>query len=60
MASLRGNSWAKEFLSPEIAKKVCRGNKVAYISYLAAALGAGLAARAAVYVKDKIVSKSDN
>jgi len=60
MASLRGNSWAEEFLSPETAKKVCTGNKVAYISYFATALGLGLCARAAVYVKDKIIDKNEN
>lgn len=57
MASLRGNNWAKQVLSPELAKKVSKSNKVAYISYLATAAVTALSTWAVIKVKDKFIDK---
>ena len=59
MASIRGNGWAKEFLSPDLAKKVSKHNKFAYITYLATAAGFALSAYAARKVKDYFVDKKN-
>lgn len=59
MASIRGNSWAKEFLSPDLAKKVSQHNKFAYITYLATAVGFALSAYTARKVKDYFVDKKN-
>ena len=59
MASIRGNDWAKEFLSPDLAKKVSKHNKFAYITYLATAAGFALSAYAARKVKDYFVDKKN-
>lgn len=48
---------ANKLLSPEMAKIVSKGNKVAYLSYLGTAACLGLGAWAAVKVKDMIVNK---
>ncbi len=59
MATIRGNGWAKEFLSSNVAKQVCKGNKFAYLSYLASAIGAGFSAYAATKIKDYFVDKKN-
>ena len=60
MATIRGNGWAKEFLSSNVAKQVCKGNKFAYLSYLASAAGLGLGAYAATKIKDYFVDKKNS
>lgn len=59
MATIRGNGWAKEFLSSNVAKQVCKGNKFAYLSYLASAIGAGFSAYAATKIKDYFVYRKN-
>ena len=59
MATIRGNGWAKEFLSSNVAKQVCKGNKFAYLSYLACAIGAGFSAYAATNIKVYFVDKKN-
>ena len=59
MASIRGCKWAKQLLSPELAKKVKSTNLVAYTSYLATVAGLSLAAFAATKIKDKLVAKKE-
>ena len=60
MATIRGNAWAKQMLSPDIAKKVSKGNKIAYISYIAAAAGVAAEAHFATKIKDNFTDKKDN
>lgn len=59
MATIRGNAWAKDLLSPDIAKNVCKGNKIAYLSYLTTALALGAGAFVAGKVKDKLSDKQN-
>lgn len=59
MATIRGNAWAKDLLSPDIAKNVCKGNKIAYLSYLTTALALGASAFVAGKVKDKLSDKQN-
>ena len=54
MASLKGNSLARKLLSPELASKVIKTNKIAYLTYLATAVTAGLGIYLGTKVKDKI------
>ncbi|MBQ4124162.1 hypothetical protein IJD44_10665 [bacterium] len=58
MASIRGCKWANSNLPKELAKKVAKTNAFGALSYIAAAIGVGLAAFAATKVKDKIVEKN--
>ena len=57
MASIRGVGLAKKTLNSELTKHVIKGNGVAYMSYLGGAIAAGLAAAAAVKIKDHFVEK---
>ena len=50
---------AKKILDPNLYKKVAKTNKVAYISYLATAVVAGLSVLTAKKVKDKLVEKKE-
>ena len=58
-ATLKGNKFAKEFISEDLAKKAFKGNCLAYLSYLGAAVLSGLAAMTAVKIKDKKIAKKD-
>ena len=58
MASIKGNKLAKNILKPQLASKVAKCNGIAYLTYLTAAVMAGLGMWAAVSVKDKIASKN--
>lgn len=55
MASFKGNKFAKELLNPALAKKVARGNKIAYLTYLGTAVAAGTAVYIGKKVRDAIV-----
>ena len=54
LASLQGQKLAKKLLSPELFKKVIKSNAIGFSTYLLAAVGAGVAMRLAVKVRDKI------
>ena len=58
-ASIKGCKEAKKILDPNLYKKVAKTNKVAYISYLATAVVAGLSVLTAKKVKDKLVEKKE-
>ena len=55
LASINGAKLAKKVLSPELFKKVCKSNAIAWCTYLVGATMAGLGANLAVKVRDKIV-----
>lgn len=58
-ATLNGNKWAKELLSPDNFKKVAKSNRYGYISYLATAASFALMAFVAKGVKDKFTNKNE-
>ena len=60
LATIRGNNWAKQMLSPDMAKKVAKGNKFGFITYLASAAAIGLAAHCATKIKDHFTEKENN
>ena len=53
MATLRGNKWAKQVLNTDLAKKVAKGNGMAFATYAIAAVGLALTAFVTKKVKDK-------
>lgn len=53
-ASARGNKLAKQLLSPDLAKKVVKSNRFGAITYVGAAIVAGLAAFTANKIRDCI------
>lgn len=55
LASINGAKLAKKVLSPELFKKVCKSNAIAWCTYLAGATMVGAGANLAVKVRDKIV-----
>ena len=57
MATIKGQKYANKLLKPELAKRVLKGNAIAYMSYLATAVFGALAAATAVKVKDKVNNK---
>ena len=57
MATIRGQKLANVLLDKNLAKTVLKGNSVAYLSYLGAAVATGLGAFAAVKIKDHFVNK---
>lgn len=59
MATIRGQKLANQLLPKNIARKVLKGNAVAYTSYLITALGFAAAAYTAVKIKDAFVNKRD-
>lgn len=54
MASIKGNKLANKLLSPELAKKVAKGNKIAYLTYLGTAIAAGVGIYTANKIRDAI------
>lgn len=58
-ASAKGQKWAKQVLSPENAKKVFKGNAVAYMSYIITSVSLALACWSAVKIKDKLIEKKE-
>lgn len=59
MATLKGQKFAKKLLTPELAKKVFKGNAIAYLSYLSVGLLSALAVRTAVKIKDGSIAKKE-
>lgn len=59
MATAKGNKWAKEFLNPNDLKKVTKGCRIAYVSYILTGLTACLGSWAAVKVKDKMIENKE-
>ena len=59
MATVKGNSFAKKLLSPELASRVSKGNGVAYCTYALVAIFGALAARVAVGIKDNAIEKKE-
>ena len=58
MATIRGNKWAKELLSPDAFKKVRNGNLIALSTYVMTAVAMGLSAFAAKKIKDHFDNKA--
>lgn len=56
MASIKGNGIAKKLLNPELAKKVAKGNKIAYLTYLGTALAISIGVYFAKKVRDKVAA----
>ena len=56
MASIKGNGFAKKVLSPELAEKVAKSNKIAYITYLGLALTSSIGIYIGVKAKDAITN----
>ncbi len=54
LASFRGNKFAKQLLTPDLAKKVAKTNAFGFATYLAMAALSSLGIAAAVKVKDSI------
>ncbi len=59
LATFKGNKWAKQVLSPELYKKVVKGNFAGLMSYIGTAAAVGLATFAAIKIKDKLVDKKE-
>ena len=57
LATFKGNKWAKQVLSPELYKKVVKGNFAGLMSYVGIAAAVGFATFAAIKIKDKLVKK---
>lgn len=55
LATLRGNKFAKEFLSPDLAKKVSKSNALGFLTYFLTATSSSLGIYLANKVKDSIV-----
>ena len=60
MATFKGQKFANKVLKPDLAKKVLKGNLLAYSSYLVIALFGALAVRTAVNMKDYFMEKKEN
>jgi len=56
LASLKGNKFAKQLLSPELAKKVAKTNALGFSTYLVTATLSGLGIYLGAKVKDAIAS----
>ena len=57
LATIKGNSYAKKFLSPEVAKKVAKTNAFGFSSYLMAATLSGFGIYIGTKVKDAIAHR---
>lgn len=58
LATLRGNSFARKALSPELAKKAAKTNALGFATYLGLAALSSLGVYLGVKVKDKITDRS--
>lgn len=54
LASIKGNKLVKKVLTPELAKKVMKGNRAAFATYLIYALSTALGISLGIKVKDSI------
>lgn len=59
MATKHGNNLARQFSPPELAQKVVKMNKMAYITYLITAFEVSAGAYAGKKVKDALVEKKE-
>lgn len=59
LATFKGNKWAKQVLSPELYKKVVKGNFAGLMSYVGKTAAVVLATYAAIKIKDKLVDKKE-
>lgn len=59
MATVKGQKFANKLLKPELAKKVLKGNLVAYSSYLLMATTGAIATFSAVKIKDKAIERKE-
>jgi hypothetical protein len=59
MATKKGLDFAKKLLSPDLYKKVTKGSKIAFLSYISNTVFAGLGAWVAVKVKNNIIEKKE-
>ncbi len=57
LATIKGNKLAKEFLNPNLAKKVAKTNALGYLTYIVTAACAGLGVYLANKIKDEIAFK---
>ena len=57
LATLRGNKFAKQLLSPELFKKVAKTNALGFTTYLVSAVLAGVGIYAGTKLRDAIVEK---
>ena len=54
MASIKGNKLAAKYLNPQLAAKVAKTNKIAYLTYLSGAVLAGAGIYVATKIKDMV------
>lgn len=54
IASIKGNSYAKRFLSPKVAKQVSKTNSLAYLTYLSYSILMSVGLALGIKVKDSI------
>ncbi len=54
MATIRGNSWAKRLLDPELYKRVVKSNKYGLLTYVLAGAGLAISSWCGKVVKDKL------
>ena len=59
LASIRANRYAKEYLSPELLKKVNKTNIWAYSTYVMMTIALTLAAKIGVEMKDKMIANKE-
>lgn len=59
MATIRGNKFAKEVLSADLAKKVAKNNRIGLITYTTVAVVSALGAFVAKKIKDKSDEKKE-
>ena len=60
MATMKGNKLAKSVLSPQLAKKVAKTNRLGFATYLCLAVGSGVGVYLATKVRDAIVHGKSN
>lgn len=59
LASIRGNSFAKKVLTPDLVKKVAKANIMGYSTYVLSAIGTAVAGNIAVSIKDKMIANKE-
>ena len=60
IATIKGQKLANKLLSKDMAKIVSKGTKIAYLSYIIAALSLGVSSYATVKIKDYLVAQNEN
>ncbi len=59
LASMKGNKLAKQFLNPELAKKVAQSNRYGFITYLILAATTGIGIHLGIKLKDKLMQQKN-